>query len=203
MNIKLESVSKILEKVGLKLVAKDGKVELASNKVELMAEAKTADGQMIATPADAWASGVEVFIVDAEGNPTPAPDGEYELEDGSKIVVAGGLVTEIMEKVKPEETEMSSEDIQAVIGELGNRLNDLQEQVNSLTTERDNANAELAKVKEANTSLSKQVSQLSKAPATKSAKEIALEMSKQIEKKLDKPLSQMTYTERVAANLNK
>ena len=41
--------------------------------------------------------GDEVFIEDAEGELTPAEDGEYTATDGTVIVVAGGVVTEIRE----------------------------------------------------------------------------------------------------------
>ena len=41
--------------------------------------------------------GTEVFVADAEGNQTPAPDGDYVTEDGKTIKVAEGKVTEIVE----------------------------------------------------------------------------------------------------------
>lgn len=199
MKITVESINTVLSKVGLKLQSKDGKVQLSSAKIELMAEAKTIDGQAIATPADAWAAGVEVYVIDAEGNPTPAPDGEYELEDGSKIVVAGGLVAE-MEKAAEGEQEMSTEDIAAIVTALGEQVNSLTEQVNALTAERDNANTELAKVKDTNASLTKEIAKLSKAPAANSTKQ---EFAKVTKEEPTKPLHKMTFTERVAANLNK
>lgn len=200
MKITVESINTVLSKVGLKLQSKDGKVQLSSAKIELMAEAKTIDGQAIATPADAWAEGVEVYVIDAEGNPTPAPDGEYELEDGSKIVVAGGLVAEMMEKAAEGEQEMSTEDIAAIVTALGEQVNSLTEQVNALTAERDNANTELAKVKDTNASLTKEIAKLSKAPAANSTKQ---EFAKAAKEEPAKPLHKMTFTERVAANLNK
>ena len=41
--------------------------------------------------------GTEVFVADADGNQTPAPDGDYVTEDGKTIKVAEGKVTEIVE----------------------------------------------------------------------------------------------------------
>lgn len=41
--------------------------------------------------------GTEVFVADADGNQTPAPDGDYVTEDGKTIKVADGKVTEIVE----------------------------------------------------------------------------------------------------------
>ena len=40
-------------------------------------------------------AGYKIFIEDAEGNRTPAEDGEYRTEDGKTIVVVGGQVAEI------------------------------------------------------------------------------------------------------------
>ena len=203
MKVNVDSINGVLSKFGFKLEAKEGKVALSKESpVKLMAEATTADGQMIATPADEWANGVEVFIVDADGNPSPAPDGEYTLDNGSKIVVAGGVATEVTTVEVETETEMSSDDIKAVLGQMGEQINALQEQVNNLTTERDTATAELAKVKEANTSLTKQVTELSKAPAAKTAKEEAKTNLKKEEKPAaSKPFSQMNYLERIKAQM--
>lgn len=45
----------------------------------------------------------EVFVTDAETEErTPAADGEYVLEDGRTLVVAGGKITEIKEASEPE-----------------------------------------------------------------------------------------------------
>lgn len=55
--------------------------------------------------------GVEVFKIDADGNQVPAEDGEYELEDGRKITLKGGMVesiaeVEVAEAEKVDETPM-------------------------------------------------------------------------------------------------
>ena len=49
------------------------------------------------------AVGTEVFVADAEGNQTPAADGDYVLEDGRTIKVADGKVSEIVEAAPAEE----------------------------------------------------------------------------------------------------
>ena len=52
--------------------------------------------------------GDEVFVEDAEGNKTPAPDGDYTTSDGKVIVVVDGKVAEIKDakaEVAPEEPE--------------------------------------------------------------------------------------------------
>lgn len=40
-------------------------------------------------------AGYKIYVEDAEGNRTPAEDGDYRTEDGKIIVVVGGLVAEI------------------------------------------------------------------------------------------------------------
>ena len=61
-------------------IAQKYNVELKSN-VEF-AEAKLADGTTITTPAEAMEVGVEVFVVNADGEQMPVPDGTYTLENG-------------------------------------------------------------------------------------------------------------------------
>lgn len=57
-------------------------------------EAKLADGVTIIKYAEPeLAQGVVVNVV-TEAGELPIPDGEYELEDGSKLVTSGGLVAE-------------------------------------------------------------------------------------------------------------
>ena len=65
--------------------------------------------------------GDEVFVQDAEGNKTPAPDGDYTTSDGKVIVVVDGKVAEIKDakaEVAPEEPE--SDDDNNNDGEGGN-----------------------------------------------------------------------------------
>ncbi len=49
--------------------------------------------------------GESVFVVGADGAKTPAPDGEHELADGTKVKTAGGKVVkeEAAPEVKPAE----------------------------------------------------------------------------------------------------
>lgn len=57
-------------------------------------EAKLMDGVTIVQyDAEELAQGMPVNVVTPEGI-LPMPDGEYVMEDGSKLVVVGGLVTE-------------------------------------------------------------------------------------------------------------
>ena len=56
----------------------------------------TTDKGVIAWDSDEdLKAGDSVYIEDAEGNRTPAEDGDYKTEDGKTIVVVGGQVSEI------------------------------------------------------------------------------------------------------------
>lgn len=67
------------------------------SKTKLAAEAKTSDGKNLKTTADAMAVGSDLMIVDEAGAETPCPDGEYTLENGDMVTVAGGKITAINE----------------------------------------------------------------------------------------------------------
>jgi len=94
--------------------------------------------------------------MDAEGNPVPVAAGEYLLEDGVTKVVVGedGMVAEI--EREEQSTEMSSEDLVAVIGSLSERIavlesekTELSAAIESAKKDADAVKAELASVKKA------------------------------------------------------
>jgi len=91
-----------LSKHGVKLSVEETAPE--ATKVVMAVEGALMDGTMIYSPAAEWAEGVEVFVMDADGNPTPLADGEYTLDNGKKIVVASGLIASIEEAVTEEPT---------------------------------------------------------------------------------------------------
>lgn len=91
----------------------------------------TTDGTVVSYEGDELAVGTAVFVNDADGNPSPAPDGSHTLEDGRTIVVAAGLVESIEEKSEEEEmeAEVSVEDMQKfaeVIVALSKRIEKLE-----------------------------------------------------------------------------
>ena len=51
--------------------------------------------------------GMPLMVIDEAGNELPAPDGEHELEDGTKVKVEGGIIIEIESK----EEEMPEEEM--------------------------------------------------------------------------------------------
>jgi hypothetical protein len=89
-----------LSKHGVKLSVEETTAP-ETTKVEMMAEAALMDGTMIYSPAAEIAEGVEIFVMDADGNPSPLADGEYTLDNGKKIVVASGLIASIADAEEP------------------------------------------------------------------------------------------------------
>ena len=58
-----------------------------------LTEAKTKDGKVLTYEGE-LAQGVAISLVTEAGS-SPAPDGEYEMEDGTKVSVAAGVVSGI------------------------------------------------------------------------------------------------------------
>ncbi len=105
----LEKFAPALSKHGVKLSVEETPAAEPA-KVEMMAEGALADGTMIYSPAAEWGEGVEIFVMDADGNPSPLADGEYTLDNGKKIVVASGVIASIEEvEVEKPEVEITVE----------------------------------------------------------------------------------------------
>jgi len=130
--------------------------EATATEVKFAVEGTLADGTKIYSTADEWVVGVDIYTQDAEGNPVPVPAGEYILEDGvTKVYVAtDGIISEI--EREEQSTEMSSEDLVAVIGQLSERIaalevekTELAAAVESAKKDTDAVKAELASVKKA------------------------------------------------------
>lgn len=88
--------------------------EMLFGKQQEFGEATLADGTVIKWEGE-LAVGVAVMAITADGE-VPAPDGEHQLEDGTKVKTVGGLVTEIeapqaedfAAKMKPYEDRIAS-----------------------------------------------------------------------------------------------
>ena len=163
MNKVNEIVSKYADRLksfGIKLSA-EGEIEAAAP--VKMAVAILKDGTEVSSPDEMIAVGSPLFVMDAEGNEIPAPDGKHETAEGKYIVTVGGVVTEILEpemesEVIEEEQAaafdgVSKEEFEATISAL---IEQFESRINSLTAEK--------------TELSAQVEKLSKQPATNSIK---------------------------------
>lgn len=96
----LEKFAPALSKHGVKLSVEETPA-VETFEVKMMAEGALMDGTMIYSPAAEWAEGVEIFVMDADGNPSPLADGEYTLDNGKKIVVASGLIASIADAEEP------------------------------------------------------------------------------------------------------
>jgi len=161
-----EIVSKYAEKLksfGVSLSAVEEAVEQKQ-----MAMAVLADGTEVYSPDAEFGIGSEIFVMDAEGNPTPAPDGEHETAEGKILVVVEGKISEVKEKPEEEEpkVEIEIEEVEQSSfdgvsrEEFENTINKLIEgfeaKINELTAEKQNLSATIEK--------------MSKAPATESVK---------------------------------
>lgn len=142
----LNKFAPLLEKHGVKLSAVEAPAEVATEetKVEMMVEGALADGTYIASPASEWVEGVEIFVMDAEGNPQPLADGEYQLDNGKMIVVSEGKIASIKEmetevEIEVEATEQSVEEtyskdqvealLNNVISEFSTKLSAVEEKL--------------------------------------------------------------------------
>jgi hypothetical protein len=137
--------------------------EAPATEVKFAVEGTLSDGTKIYSTADEWVVGVDIYTQDAEGNPVPVPAGEYLLEDGVTKVVVGedGLVAEI--EREEQSTEMSSEDLVAVIGQLSERIAALETEKTELAAAIESAKNETASVKA-------ELASVKKAPAVPSVK---------------------------------
>ena len=108
--------------VGIKFEEETAAAEAPATEVKFAVEGTLADGTKIYSTANEWVVGVDIYTQDAEGNPVPVPAGEYLLEDGVTTVYVGedGMVAQI--EREEQSTEMSSEDLVAVIGNLSERI---------------------------------------------------------------------------------
>jgi hypothetical protein len=162
-NIK-EQIKSVFAKYGIEPSSVGIKFEEeAATEVKFAVEGTLNDGTKIYSTANEWVVGVDIYTMDAEGNPVPVPAGEYMLEDGVTKVVVGedGMVAEI--EREEQSTEMSSEDLVAVIGSLSERIAALETEKTALAAAVESAKNETASVKA-------ELASVKKAPAVPSVK---------------------------------
>jgi hypothetical protein len=162
-NIK-EQIKSVFAKYGIEPSSVGIKFEEeAATELKFMVEGTLNDGTKIYSTANEWVVGVDIYTQDAEGNPVPVPAGEYMLEDGVTKVVVGedGMVAEI--EREEQSTEMSSEDLVAVIGSLSERIAALEVEKTELSAAVESAKNEVATVKA-------ELASVKKAPAVPSVK---------------------------------
>jgi BMFP domain-containing protein YqiC len=165
MNKVTEIVSKYADRLkafGIQLSA-EGEI----TKEAQMAMAILADGTEVYSPDAEFAVGSELFVMDADGNPVPAPDGEHTTAEGKMIVVSGGLITEIKEPMEEEpkvEIEIEKEEQAAFDGVS---REEFESTINSLV---EAFEAKIASLNAEKETLSSAIEKMSKQPATDSVK---------------------------------
>jgi hypothetical protein len=187
----IQKVSELLKKHDIKGVQLSEVVD-----IKMSAEGKLADGStMVATPSDDFSVGAELYVIDADGNPQPAPDGEHTLENGTILVTANGVITEVKEAEEAAEEELSAE-IASVIEAMDNKLTEIKKELADAKTEMASIKQDLtAKTKELSDANVK-IATLSKKPASASVKE-----EKVTEKRESVSLSKQTSKENNALNV--
>jgi vacuolar-type H+-ATPase subunit I/STV1 len=161
----IEKVSELLKKHDIKGVQLSEVVE-----IKMSAEGKLADGETtVATPSDEFSVGAELYVIDADGNPQPAPDGEHTLENGTMLVTANGVITEVKE-AEPAEEDMSAE-IASVISAMDSKLEEIKSQLAEAKTELSSVKQDLADKTKQLTDANVKIANLSKKPSTISVKD--------------------------------
>ena len=102
-----ERIAGLFQKYNVNLSVEDPTNEPEATPEEVkFAEGKLDDGTMIYTDAEAWEAGVNIYIMNDEGEKIAVPTGEYILEDGRAVAVVDGVVESISEaEVEDEATE--------------------------------------------------------------------------------------------------
>ncbi|CAB4153538.1 hypothetical protein UFOVP636_6 [uncultured Caudovirales phage] len=191
----IEKINSLFKKFNVNLEVAESSKEVAQ--VKMMAEGILDDGTKIGTSADTWSEGVDIFIVDVDGNQQPLPDGEYKLTDGTTLLVEGGILKMItpMEEVKVEEqAEEVENSAEATISTA---------QVEALMNLVAKLEVALSEEKKKNTLNETKVAELSKAPAVESVKNSKQTNNTNNKNVQLKSFKKMTYAERVSNILNK
>lgn len=115
-----------LEKIKTLLSTKE-----ESKETKLYAEAVLDDGRILATEDDKMEVGSVVFVVGEDGETEAVAEGEYTLEDGTKIMIGSdSAITQIGEEEVEEETEETEEEDDSE--DLGKRYKEMESRVKEL-----------------------------------------------------------------------
>jgi len=190
MNKVTEIVSKYADRLkafGIQLSA-EGEI----TKEAQMAMAILADGTEVYSPNAEFAVGSELFVMDADGNPVPAPDGEHTTAEGKVIVVSGGVIAEIKEPMMEEESAPVAEEQAAFDGVS---REEFESTINSLV---EAFEAKIASLNAEKETLSATIQKMAKQPATDSVKKsVAVAQSAPLD------LAKMDSKNRIFSIINK
>ena len=102
--------------------------------------------------------GMPLLVIDEAGNELPAPDGEHELEDGTKVTIEAGIITEVASKEEeaPEAEEAPIEQPMAAVESvskedfetLKNEVADLKSKFEEFSTTNETLSADNIAMKE-------------------------------------------------------
>lgn len=197
MNTYKEKFKSLLQKFNVDPKSLGIKLE---DDIKLEAEMKLMDGTSIFSSASEFAIGVDVYTKDADGNPIPAASGEYELEDGTKLIVGeDGLVAEMMTPDMTEE--MSKDDIFALVTSLTERVSALETEKKQLADQLSAEQSKREKVATELSSVKNELNILKKAPASPSIKDRSAVALASNASRPEKSFSEMTMRERIQYNL--
>ena len=165
--------NEIIEKVKELLFSKPEVKEEVENK---FIDAELENGTKIKVDGE-LAPEAPVFVLDEEGNETPAPDGEHKLSDGTIVKTEGGVIVEVMpaevvevvedlvekkeekmEDEKPVEVEVEMTEIEMV----KERLTALEKKIEEMISDKEVVSEDMKSVKEATVYLAEE---FSKTPA--------------------------------------
>jgi len=200
-----DKINGILTKYGVKLSVED-----AQKKLEFMAKGTTTDGIEIMSPDSDFAVGSEIFYTDAEGNPVPVADGEYQIavdvgpnEGMFEVTISGGRISEIERvEVEAKKDEKDEAEMSSVIEQLAQRVAELEAKMSEKDTQLSAVNAELETAKSEKEKAEAKVAELSKLPAATSVKAAAHKSTKQEDEPIPTAL-QSDLARRIYAGIQK
>jgi len=160
------------------------KIKTLFTEVVKFLDVKAQDGTLLRT-AKAFDKGETVEVLAEDGSTSPAPDKTYVLEDGSSLVIAGGIITEVIPASEDAPVEEEAELAEApaaepiaetpadeanednALAELTARVEQLEEAIAMLIEKLSANNQEMKKTKAALSKIKEENETLKKAPAAK------------------------------------
>jgi hypothetical protein len=150
--------------------------------VEVKKDATLKDGTIVRYENE-LAVGSELYVVTPEGE-APAPDGAHEMEDGTIVEVASGVITAITPKAEnpaPEQS-MSAPDVEAMKAEMAAVKAEVESLKASFAAIKDATEKELNSIKEAFAKTVELVELFDNTPAAKPEAPINTTFGKQVDK---------------------
>lgn len=161
-------------------------------------DATLADGTQITIEGDAPVEGAAVFIVNADGSQTPAPDSDIQLPDGTVISVAAGVITKITPAAEMKAADAPAD---APAGDFVSKedFQKLADQVAQLQKDLDAMKTNMSEAEKAQTKMAEIIQVIGSAPSDKPIVKVEpAKFKKQTEKEI-----QIENKKEVVANLLK